>query len=181
MDKKILRNVIEGLQANQTISVRMRGRATAEDFKVIATKKGRGKGGSLKATIQRGDGTVLEIGTPENLNVLSVTVGGNFYGVQNEREEPPVYATNDPQATRLKTTLAPLVGEAGKGKILRLESNVPEFNGRFTVMNGRLEKGKYGQVHLWLVPEGQTQTEENTIELWSFRHSGVIQDFEIVS
>jgi hypothetical protein len=179
MDKKILRTVIEGLQANQQVSIRMRGRATAEDFTVIQTKRGKGKHGSLTATVQRGDGTVLSIGTPKNLDVLNITVNGNFYGVQSEREEPPVYKTDDARATQLKTSLSPLVGEAGKGRILRLESSVPEFNGTFTVVNGRLEKGKYGQVHLWLVPEGQTQTEENTVELWSYRHSGVIENFEV--
>lgn len=178
MDKATLRNVLEGLKNNQSISVRMRDRTTPEDYTVLGVKKGRGKHGSLTATVQRKDGTVITFGTPKNLDILNITVDGEFFGVNSERAEPPVYKTNDAQATILKTAFKKLIGESGKK--IRVESTVPEYTGIFTVVNAKHEKGKYGQLHLWLVPEGQPQTEENTVELWSYRHSGIIQNFEIL-
>lgn len=180
MDKTILRNVIKGLLPKQEINVRMRSSATPENFTVIEVKKGRGKHGSLSVAMIKGDGTVITMGTPENQKVLNVTVNGEFFGVNNEREDPPTYRTDDANATNIKAALHELVGEAGKGRNLRLESTVPEFQGTFAVMNGRLEKGKYGQVHLWLCPVGQAQTADNTVEFWSYRHSGVVTGFEIL-
>lgn len=181
MDKTILRNVIKSLLPAQEILVRLRTSAVAEKFSVIATKKGRGKSGSYSVTMQAAGGDVVTMGTPENMKVLNVTVNGEFFGVHSEREEPQVYRTDDANATNIKAAFKPLVDEAGKGKTVRLDSTVPEFNGTFTVVNGRLEKGKYGQVHLWLVPVGQAQTTENTVEFWSYRHSGVVTGFEILS
>lgn len=178
MDKATLRNVLEGLKSNQIISVRMRDRTTPEDYTVLGVKKGRGKHGSLTAVLQRKDGTVITLGTPKNLDVLNITVKGEFFGVLTEREEPPVYKTDDAQATLLKVAFKKLVGESGRK--VRFESNIPEFNGTFTVINAKNEKGKYGQLHLWLVPDGQTPTPENTVEFWSYRHSGIIQSFELL-
>jgi hypothetical protein len=73
------------------------------------------------------------------------------------------------------------MGEAGRGQRVRLDSTVPEFNGTFSVTQGRLEKGKYGQVHLWLTRENAEATDIPEIELWSYRHSGIITDFEVLS
>lgn len=180
MDKTILRNVIKGLLPKQEINVRLRSSANAESFTVIETKTGRGKHGSLLVTMAKADGTVVTMGTPKNQDVLNMLVNGEFFGVNSEREDPPAYRTDDANATTLKAAFLELVGEPGKGRSVRLDSTVPEFQGTFTVVNGRLEKGKYGQVHLWLCPVGQTQSAENTVEFWSYRHSGVVNGFAIL-
>jgi hypothetical protein len=177
MEKTLLRNVLKDLTPGQRIEVHFRGASEPEFVTVVGTKRGRGKHGSLLTTIEVGpESRLIEIGTPRNMEILSVTVDGNFFGVHSEREEPPVYPTDDARATVMKTSLNTLTGEAGRGKRLRLESSVPEYNGNFVVTQGRLEKGKYGQVHLWLTRE---ETEE-TVELWSYRHSGIITNFEIL-
>lgn len=179
MDKNVLRSVLRDLSAGQTVSVQLRGTPASRSYSVISTKRGRGKHGSLLATLRMLDEPMqfLDIGTPQNEDVLSMTVDGNFYGVRTEREDPPTYRPDEAQATRMKAGLIRLTGEAGRGSRLRLESSVPEYNGLFTVANGRLERGKYGQVHLWLTPEGS----EDTIELWSYRHSGIITSFEVLN
>lgn len=177
MEKTVLRSVLKDLTPGQRIEIHFRGTPESEFVTVVGTKRGRGKHGSLLATIQRnGSSLTTEIGTPRNMDILSITVDGNFFGVHSEREEPPVYPTDDARATMMKAALNSLTGEIGRGKRLRLESDVPEFNGTFVVTQGRLEKGKYGQVHLWLTREES----QETVELWSYRHSGIITNFEVL-
>lgn len=179
MDKTLLRTVIRDLTPNQNITVGFRDGSLNGNYTVVSTRKGRGKHGSLLALLRHENGNTIEIGTPTNSAILNITVDGGFYGVNTAREEPPVYPTNDANATLMKSTLNKAVGEVGVGKTILLESTVPEFNGTFKVLRGRLEKGKYGQVHLWLVPEGQEPTNENTLELWSYRHSGIITRYDL--
>lgn len=179
MDKTTLRNVIRDLTSNQLLAVEFRDSSLTGTYTVVSTRKGRGKHGSLLALLRNENGNTVEIGTPNNLAVLNVTVDGNFYGVTSARDEPPAYPTNDANATLMKSTLNKAVGEVGVGKTLLLESTVPEYNGTFSVLRGRLEKGKYGQVHLWLAPVGQVPTDENTVELWSYRHSGIITNYQL--
>jgi hypothetical protein len=178
MDKNVLRSVIRDLTPGETIKVHFRGGPGPEDLSVVSTKRGRGKHGSFLAALMRPDALneQVEIGTPRNEDIISILSRGNFYGVQTEREDPPTYAPDEAQATRMKAGLNRLTGEAGRGQRVRLESSVPEYHGTFVVTNGRLEKGKYGQVHLWLTREGS----EETVELWSYRHSGIITSFEVL-
>lgn len=178
MDKGVLRSVLRDLTPGDAIKVHFRGTEGPKAYLVMSTKRGRGKHGSLLATIARDDSGEREIGTPRNEEIISIMSRGNFYGVQTEREDPPTYRPDEAQATRMKAGLNRLTGEAGRGQRLRLESTVPEYHGNFVVTNGRLEKGKYGQVHLWLVREG-TPTSE-VVELWSYRHSGIITSFEVL-
>lgn len=179
MDKTLLRNVIRDLTPNQTVTVGFRNESLTGDYTVVSTRKGRGKHGSLLALLRNRAGETVEIGTPTNLNVLNITADGNFYGVHTAREEQPAYPTNDANATLMKSVLNKAVGEVGVGKTLLLESTEPEYNGAFKVLRGRLEKGKYGQVHLWLAPLGQEPNSENTLELWSYRHSGIITSYTL--
>lgn len=176
MEKTVLRSVLKDLTPGQVISVHFRGQPGPQGYTILSTKRGRGKHGSLLAMMEHPGQTPVEIGTPRNMDILSITVDGNFFGVHSEREEPPVYPTDDARATMMKAALNSLTGEIGRGKRLRLESDVPEFNGTFVVTQGRLEKGKYGQVHLWLTREES----QETVELWSYRHSGIITNFEVL-
>jgi hypothetical protein len=164
------------LTPGDVVKVHFRGTEGPRAYLVMSTKRGRGKHGSLLAVIACDELGEKEIGTPRNEEIISIMSRGNFYGAQTEQEDPPTYAPDEAQATRMKAGLNRLTGEAGRGKILRLESSVPEYNGTFVVTNGRLEKGKYGQVHLWLTREGTAES----VELWSYRHSGIITSFEVL-
>jgi hypothetical protein len=176
MDKNVLRSVLRDLTPGETINVHFRGTQGPQAYQVVSTKRGRGKHGSLLATITCEQLGEREIGTPRNEEIISVLSRGNFYGVNTEREDPVTYPTDEAQATRMKARFIRLTGEAGRGSRVQLESTVPEYNGTFTVTNGRLEKGKYGQVHLWLTSERSGET----VELWSYRHSGIITSFEVL-
>ena len=178
MDKAVLRSVLRDLVPGQEMDVHLRGTPGSKAYSVVSTKRGRGKHGSLLATLRMIEEPMryLDIGTPQNSDILSIATNGNFFGVRSEREDPPSYPPNEAQASRLKAGLNRLTGEAGRGQRVRLESSVPEYHGAFVVTSGRLEKGKYGQVHLWLTREGT----EETVELWSYRHSGIITAFEVL-
>lgn len=186
MDKKILRLVLESLQPDQVVSVHLRG-SPPEDYRVVNVKTGRGKHGSFIATLQAFTPSAdnpsapfrsLTIGTAKNLEVLSISVNGERHGVASERDEEPIYEVNTAMAANLKAGLLPLVGlRPDDQKIVRFESANPAFNGRFIVRSANLAKGKYGQVHLSLFPEESNQL---PIEFWSHRHSGLIQNFEVL-
>lgn len=185
MDKAVLRSVLKDLVPGGTIKVHTRGSDGPRNFVVLSTRRGKGKFGSLLASLQLMDSegatlAPIEIGTPRNQDIISITSGGEFFGSMTEREDPPTYEPNEPNAVRMKTSLRGLVGPAGEGRKVRLTSRVSDFNGAFTVTQGRLEKGKYGQVHLWLERDNPMDGENASVELWSYRHSGIIEDFEVV-
>jgi len=185
MDKAVLRSVISDLVVGSTVQVHFRGTQGPENYFVLSTRRGKGKFGSLLATLQLAgpDGATLspiEIGTPRNQDIISITSSGNFYGSLTEREDPPTYEASEAQAVRLKMAFRDLVGPAGEGRRVKLTSQVADYNGTFTVTQGRLEKGKYGQVHLWLERSNPMDGENASVELWSYRHSGIIEDFEVV-
>jgi hypothetical protein len=179
MDKKKLGEVLTSLNKNQTVQLQMRGRPAPETYRVVESKRGRGKGGSRVATFQRDDGTVITVGTPKHLDVLNISVDGNFYGITDERQEPFIYPVNEEMAVNFKTAVKTAIGKNDEVK-LQLTSSLPYLNGTFRVANSRNEKGKHGQLHLWLIPDGQDMTETNTVEIWSHRHSGVIQSFQVL-
>jgi hypothetical protein len=119
------------------------------------------------------------VGTPKHLDVLNISVDGNFYGITDERQEPFIYPVNEEMAVNFKTAVKTAIGKNDEVK-LQLTSSLPYLNGTFRVANSRNEKGKHGQLHLWLIPDGQDMTETNTVEIWSHRHSGVIQSFQVL-
>jgi hypothetical protein len=180
MDKRVLRTVISGMVVGQEVGVTFRGAQTALSgaFKVLNRKTGRGKGGSLLAVLQSlGDGTTVTIGTPDNEAVLNVSVAGTQFGSASESDEPRTYPTSEARALALKEQMRVLVGDAGVGRQVRLTSAIaPEFNGLFTVNRAQLERGRYGQIHLFLTNAGGS-----TLEVWTYRHSTAIDSFEIVA
>jgi hypothetical protein len=52
---------------------------------------------------------------------------------------------------------------------------MPEFNGVFSVTSVKPSKGRYGQVVALL-----RSASGDTVSLWSYRHSGAIDSFEVV-
>jgi hypothetical protein len=102
----------------------------------VESKRGRGKGGSRVATFQRDDGTVITVGTPKHLDVLNISVDGNFYGITDERQEPFIYPVNEEMAVNFKTAVKTAIGKNDEVK-LQLVSSLPYLNGIFRVANSR--------------------------------------------
>lgn len=183
MEKSILRSVLMGLSVGQQVSVLFRGAEAIVPLEVVAVTTGRGKGGSKLAVLRDCDGTEYRMGTPTCSEVLGMQVGDTFLGVRSASEEPPVYPTDLTRAVAYKAMMTSaencLVGPQGAGRMVRLTSELPEFNGIFVVMSGKLERGKYGQVHLTLQSLSDEPGGSRPVEFWSYRHSGVVVGAEV--
>ncbi len=188
MEKTLLRSVIVGLNPGQEIEVVFRGSLADRTgtFRVVNTRRGRGKGGSQLADLIQLDGFggselpadigAISIGTPKNDDILNVTVDGAFFGYRLESEVPANYETNGDQAILLKETFKGLMNAAETRPMVEIEAaGAPEVNGNFTVVDARQLRGRAGQIVLTLLTQ-----EGNTVELWSYRHSGVVTNFTVV-
>lgn len=178
MDKAILKDVLSKVNPGDLIEVAFAGEkaALSGQFKVLSSKVGRGKCGSRIASLEAmTDHTVLSIGTPTNHELVNVTYNGTKYGFATSAEAIPGTKRDLDRAKDLKEKLKGLVGYGGRQ--VRLTSvSEPDFNGTFTLVSAELSKGRYGQVRVRLTNDATAQS----VELWSYRHSGVIDTVEVV-
>lgn len=178
MDKAILKDVLAKVNPGDSIEVVFAGAKAplSGTYKVLSSKVGRGKCGSRIASLESmADHSVISIGTPTNDELVNITYNGNKYGFSSSTEAVPGTKRNEDKATELKAKLKGLVGYGGRQ--LRITSaNEPEFNGTFTLRGAELSKGRFGQVVLRLTNDATGQN----IDLWTYRHSGVIDTIEVV-
>lgn len=178
MDKHTLRDVIESLRPEDIIQLRLRTMAAPATFKVIEKYTGKGKGGSRFAVLEGEDGTHISIGTPNNTEVLSVATDGLFLGVSDERFDLPPSTPKLELAAEIKAKMRSVVGDIGNGRKVRLSSSFSGLNGTFTICSSKTENGKFGQIHFWLLSDEDPSSVP--LELWSYRHSGLLDSFEVL-
>lgn len=184
MDKRTLRSVLVGLNVGDQLSVVFRSNLSSPsgEYEVVNKRRGRGKGGSWLVDVKLANMGSLAcetftIGTSRNDDVVSVVVDGQFYGFKHENEMPANYETNTAQAVALKEQFKALLANIDETQpmVEVVAPSAPEVDGNFTVTAGRQLRGRAGQVVLTL----QRDTGE-TVELWSYRHSGVVDRFTVV-
>ena len=183
MEKSLLRSVLSGLVENQEITVNFRKCSTNPSaiYRVLGTRTGRGKGGSLLAdVVLASEATVtdenkLVIGTPHNDQILNVVVNGDAIGYTSEDEIPIMYETNKERSDELKALVRSSFKDFFEGKgtprKIAVVSSVPELNGEFTVTGVKQLRGRGGQVVL--------ETAEGR-EIWTRRQSGVIESITVI-
>ena len=184
MDKTLLRSVIVGLTPGQEINVTFRGTLQGQtgNYETVATRRGRGKGGSWLAELRPIGGNspsddVVTIGTPKNDDILNVTVDGVCSGYAQESEVPANYETNGGSAVQLKEVFKTLMNAAETRPVVEIVApRAPEIDGTFTVVNAKQLRGRAGQIVLTL-----ESTTGEQVGLWSYRHSGVVDNFTVVS
>jgi hypothetical protein len=177
MNKKELKTLIAGLSTSEQVTVTFLGDLVDNSgvYEVLGVKTGRGKGGSKNMVLKAADGTLLEVGTPQSESILHViTADGLLHGFETAEDMPKSYETNAGRATELKAQMVDLVGTVGAR--VRLRSTEPQFDGDFTVAEAELLRGRYGQVRFVLEDDSGATT-----QLWSFRHSGIVTSFEVLS
>lgn len=177
MDKSELKNVITTLTPGDAIKVAFLGPKAdlTGDFEVVATRRGRGKGGSQLVELRTSTGETLVTGTPESENVLHiVTADGVLHGFETPSDVPPVFETDAGAAALLKEKFATLLDADGQYKV-RVASTHEPFNGTFVVRSAVQKRGRHGQVVLSLSRDATS----DTFELWSHRHSLVVNSFEV--
>ena len=177
MDKATLKSVISGLVAGDKITVNFCSPAQnlSGDFVVVGTRKGRGKGGSKLAELKSATtGELTTIGTPTSNSLVNVVVAGVAYGYESESDVPAMFETNAGLASGYKETFRTLLNASPTNTAtVRVGcSTVSDLDGTFTVVGARQLRGRGGQIVL--------ETAEGP-ELWSYRHSGIIESFSVVS
>lgn len=142
---------------------------------LVETKKGRGKGGSQLMVLKLGDEETLTVGTPHTEAMLHmVTPDGTTIGHESEAVAPKFFEVNADRAKDLRAEFKKLVGT--EGARVRVESTKQEFDGEFTVTLAAQLRGRHGQVRLNLQADDGREA-----QLWSYRHSGVVTNFEVLS
>lgn len=177
MEKTTLKTVLLSLSAGALITLNFRSdkASLSGEYSLVGTKKGRGKGGSLLAELKSTTtGDLLSIGTPSSDDIVNVTVDGVQHGFESESQIPVVYQTNASLASQLKEQFKSFVALASSESPLRVQivaPTAPDLNGTFNVVSVSQLRGRGGQMVL--------NTLEGT-EIWSYRHSGVLESVSII-
>lgn len=177
MDKKIIRNLLSGLTPSETISINFIGPKAhmSGDYTVVKVKTGRGKGGSKLVELVNAFKQTLITGTPDSAEILNMTIAGEMHGFTSEADIPVAYDKSASQAAMLKETFKRLLDAEGD-KEIEVESTIADFNGTFTVNKGMQLRGRGGQIMLDL----ENVDTGAKLQLWSFRHSGIVKSLTIV-
>jgi len=148
--------------------------ADSGTFTFNRTSTGRGKGGTVVAHLTDSTGTARQVSSSNSDHILNLSLeNGPLLGYSSVEEMPVEYPKNEQRAALIKGVAKRLVGTTGKK--VRVISSVPEFNGEFSVRRAVQLRGRNGQVVLSLVSSDQE------FDLWTYRHSGIIESFEIIS
>lgn len=176
MEKSALKSVINALTPGQVIGITFIGDKAhlSRDWTVVKVRTGKGKGGSKLLELVDSARNTITTGTPDSSYILNMTVNGTMHGYSSEAEVPVVYESNPTQAAELKESFRALVGAEGDRQV-SVQSSITDLNGRFTVLRGTQLRGRGGQIRLDLERVGSGER----VEVWSLRHSGVIQSFQI--
>lgn len=175
--KKNLKTLIAGFEPGEQIQVTFLEDLAERtgDYTVVEVKTGRGKGGSKNMTLKNADGDTFTTGTPVSHKILNVvTSDGTCHGFENASDVPKLFETDAGAHEALKKQMRALVSTTGAR--VRIQDNKGEFGGEYVITQGQQLRGRYGQVRLTLLADdGQVS------ELWSFRHSGIVTSFEVLS
>ena len=176
--KKNLKTLISGLTSGEKVTVTFLDDLAHRSgtYTVVEVKTGRGKGGSKNMTLKNADdGETFTTGTPESEKILHViTADGTCHGFENASDVPRHFETNAGAHATLKKQMQALVSTTGAR--VRIEDTAGEFGAEYTVTQAEQLRGRYGQVKFTLLSDAGTVT-----ELWSFRHSGIVTSFEVLS
>lgn len=178
MDKATLKDVLSQVNPGDQLEVTFTGEKSplSGTFKVLSSKIGRGKCGSRIASLEAlSDHTIISIGTPTNNELVNITYNGTKYGFNTSAEAIPGAKRDVEKANDLKEKLKGLVGYGGR-QVRLTSAKEADFNGSFTLVSAELSKGRFGQVRMRLTNDATGQA----IEVWSYRHSGVIDSVSVV-
>ena len=177
MDKTQLKTVITSLSAGDKVTVNFAGAqaSSSGSYKVLGTKRGRGKGGCLLVNLQAADGSLLTTGTPQSAEIVNlVTSDGTVHGLTDASQVVQVYTTDLSRAVALKEQFKTFLTAEGNVNI-EVVSSEPEYNGIFKIQSSRQVRGRFGQIILNL-----EATDGSMHELWSYRHSGIVTRITVI-
>lgn len=187
MNKATLKTILETAKVGDTLQITFipQHKTLSGEYTLLETKRGKGKSGSqicsvknnlTKEVLSRFTTADKEkmFGTPVSEVILNIVHKGTMYGTEDEADIPNAYPRNEESAAQLVGVFDSLIGKF-EGKKLQVTATEPEFAGVWTLVSGRIIPGRYGQRILLLRREDGT-----TRELWSYRHSGIIQNLNLI-
>lgn len=178
MEKSTLKTVLSNLSNGETITVNyLTNQASLSgEYTVVGTKKGRGKGGSMIAELSRPDSENVVVSTKDSDNILNVIVNGTLHGYENEAEIPPVFEKDAGNSVVLKSKFRGIAAslktdDVSVVRVAVVAPQCPEIDGTHNIVEGRQLRGRSGQIIL---------KSDTGVEIWSYRHSGVINQIDVV-
>ena len=155
-------------------------------YKLLEVARGRGKCGSKIAKIMSmADGTVISdvvvdrrkkaFGTPVSEFILHIKCGETNYGTESKAEDTNFpLPRNEEIANALKAEFLKYTEEESINVRMRIKSSEPWLNGEWTCTKVEKNPGRQGQLTLTL------KGAASEIKLWTYRHSGAIEDMELL-
>jgi hypothetical protein len=191
MEKSLLKTVLAGIKKNEDVEIAFIGgkggwnplhppknkasyvpQGTSGTWKVVESKRGRGKNGSQILTLGHSlEQPLFQIGTSNNDEIVYIVSKGIKHGAANENDVEKIFPKNIEAAKALKTKLTPLLSLAEGVKLkLNIQSTEKQFNGQFDLLSAKALPGRWGQIKLDLrnVATGEL------VSLWSYRHATVV-------
>jgi hypothetical protein len=194
MDKQELKALLIGFEKGIDITVNFvggkggvapgskadspRGKGESGEYRVLESKRGRGKDGSRLCTLMSlASDNIIEIGTPNNNEIMNIiTADGVIHGAKSESELPRVFPKADETQTQtFKESLRPFLKLNGVETKVQVESTIPEYNGVFTLLLAKLNVGRFGQITMNLKAEDGSEW-----TLKSHDHASVITSVKAV-
>lgn len=189
MDKQELKNLIKNTPINSEMSISFLGELAplSGNYKLLSTGIGRGKGGSLVAklmNLENGE-TLSEVtidsrkktfGSSISEYIQTITLANTdgtttIYGDPTVTDSSMIARHDHEKADILRITFDPFVGVENPFKI-KIDSSEPWLAGEWQCVSVRKLRGKFRQLAL------QLSNGTKTIEFWTYKHSGIINDVQ---
>lgn len=184
MKKSDLRDVLNVLKVDSEVTFTFVAGAESVNngtYKVVSYKNTKGRGAPLQLEfVNTQTGNKFTFHSKDNDKVVNLTANGNFYGYQTEEEmNLVVNAKGDMEPTleagaSLKKVFEELAKEVGNK--VEIKAKTPELTGTFTIEKLTKAKGRVSQMIL-LLRDGTG----NPVEAWSYKHSNVITDVNLIT
>lgn len=182
MDKKELKTLLATLgktHIGEEIEVNFRASSKNQSgkYRLLETKVGRGKGGSMLARVESvTSGHTMTFGTPnseELLNIVWRDANGNanLSGYADESAVPAEFVHDATNAVALKASFEGLIGKTNIP--VKVDASDASFAGSHQLLSAKRMAGRFGQIRLELSREDGSK-----FEIWSYRHSGVVKSVQ---
>lgn len=180
MNKHEAKSLIASLEAGTHITINLADDLVhrSGSYKVLGTRRGRGKCGSLLLDLQSNeDDSLFTIGTPQSSKIVNFSLpDGRTVGLENALECNIKYDIDVPRAVALKEEFKNLLTVTPENGVkVVVSATKDQFSGTFDLLGARQVRGRFGQIVLTLRnAAGEKQ------ELWSYRHSGIVTRVVVV-
>ena len=185
-ENKIFRGKLKAVKVNDKMQLNFMGTAANAtsrngEYNVLSNKCSPGRGGTYNFELENvSTKEKMSFSTKQLSEVLNMAINGErIYGYNTEAEfnsnaaATDANSPNKENADVLYAEFEALKALPHVGKYAVVAATKPEFNGTFTIEKITKAQGRPKQLILCL-----RDKENNGLEIWSYRHSALIQEIE---